>query len=428
MPTYAAARKTSLRQRVAILSFTCLLSSCGAGGNPVSTSPPAPVFSLQLGQENPLLTTAQRASFGLQYGPPDGTLGVLLTSGTYTFFAAARSSSTCTGSPLTQGTYRLGGTLTAITAPYGCNALIQPGGDPNGYTFDRDYAGGGPVLPISSSTGQPGILHIYHGEWHGGTCANTSVCFYASLGMALSTDGGATFTKLGEIVQPYVSRASVIASSENLDVGGGTLIVADQNGQYIPNLAAADPANVYLYIFYSDRDPTASTVTPCAQNSCIALARALLSDVVAAAFAGNTAQFPTLFHKYYQGAFTEPATSGDPNAANPAGHYTPVVADAGSFPTVLYDSSIHQYLMAYTTGNDAIVMRRGDNLLTWSDPIATGAISQPGESILYPTLVGEGSDPYTGNGNPWLFYVHAPTWPDWPDAVVVNRQVHVTYQ
>jgi hypothetical protein len=60
--------------------------------------------------------------------------------------------------------------------------------------------------------------------------------------------------------------------------------------------------------------------------------------------------------------------------------------------------------------------------------IAGGAISQPGESILYTTLVGEEADPYTGNGNPCLFYVHAPTWPDWPDAVVVNRQVQVTYQ
>jgi hypothetical protein len=171
------------------LFFTCLLSSCGGGGSPVSPLPPTPVFSLQLGQENPLLTTAQRASFGLQYGPPDGALGVLLSSGTYMFFAASRSSSTSTGTPLIEGTYRLGGTLTAITAPYGCSALIQPGADPNGYTFDRDYAGGGPVLPISNSTGQTAILHIYHGEWHGGTCANTSVCFYASLGMALSRDG-----------------------------------------------------------------------------------------------------------------------------------------------------------------------------------------------------------------------------------------------
>ena len=428
MSTFNAARKMNLGYRVAVLSLTCLLFSCGSGISFLSPPQPTPVFSLQLGQENPLLTTAQRASFGLQYGPPDGTLGVLLSSGTYMFFAAARSSSTCTGTPLIQGTYRLGGTLTGVTAPYGCTALIQPGGDPNGYTFDRDYAGGGPVLPLSNTTGQPAILHIYHGEWHGGTCANASVCFYASLGMALSRDGGSTFTKLGEIVQPNVSRTSAIASSKNLDVGGGTPIIADENGQYIPNLATADPANVYLYVFFSDKDPTASTVAPCAQNACIALARARLSDAVTAAFAGNTAAFPSLFHKYYQGAFTEPATSGDPEAANPSGHYTPIVADVGSFPSVIYDSSIHQYLMAYTTGNDAIVMRRGDNLLTWSDPIASGAISEPGESILYPTLVGEGSDPYTGNGNPWLFYVRDPQWPDWTDAVVVNRQVHVTYQ
>jgi hypothetical protein len=218
MSTYDAARK-SHRYRIAALSFISLLCSCGGGsGGPVSPPPPAPVFSLQLGQENPLLTTAQRASFGHQYGPPDGTLGVLLSSGTYMFFAASRSSSTCTGTPLIEGTYRLGGTLTAITAPYGCSALIQPGADPNGYTFDRDYAGGGPVLPISNTTGQTAILHIYHGEWHGGSCANTSVCFYASLGMALSKDGGTTFTKLGEVVQPNVSRASSIASSKNLDV------------------------------------------------------------------------------------------------------------------------------------------------------------------------------------------------------------------
>jgi hypothetical protein len=132
MSTYDATRKISHRYRIAVLSFTCLLSSCGRGGSPVSPPPPTPVFSLQLGQENPLLTTAQRASFGLQYGPPDGTLGVLLSSGTYMFFAASRSFSTCTGTPLIEGTYRLGGTLSAITAPYGCSALIQPGADPNG--------------------------------------------------------------------------------------------------------------------------------------------------------------------------------------------------------------------------------------------------------------------------------------------------------
>ena len=104
MSTYDAARKLSRRYRIAFLSFTCFLSSCGGGGSSVSPPQATPVFSLELGQENLLLTTAQRASFGLQFGPPDGTLGVLLTSGTYMFFAASRSSSTCSGTPLIEGT------------------------------------------------------------------------------------------------------------------------------------------------------------------------------------------------------------------------------------------------------------------------------------------------------------------------------------
>src|SRR5258707_6158353 len=70
MSTYNVARKMSRRYRIAVLSFTCLLSSCGGGGGIVSPPPPTPVFSLQLGQENPLLTSAQRSSFGLQYGRP----------------------------------------------------------------------------------------------------------------------------------------------------------------------------------------------------------------------------------------------------------------------------------------------------------------------------------------------------------------------
>src|SRR5882757_773147 len=92
MSTFNAARKMNNRYRIAAFSFACLLSSCGGGGGIVSPPPPTPVFSLQLGQENPLLTTAQRAGFGLPYGPPDGTLGVLLSPGTYTSSSASRSS------------------------------------------------------------------------------------------------------------------------------------------------------------------------------------------------------------------------------------------------------------------------------------------------------------------------------------------------
>jgi hypothetical protein len=42
---------------------------------------------------------------------------------------------------------------------------------------------------------------------------------------------------------------------------------------------------------------------------------------------------------------------------------------------VLYDASTQQYLIAYTTGNNAIAMQHGSTLLAWSGPIASGAIT-----------------------------------------------------
>jgi len=412
-----------------VLCLSLVLVSCGGSTTPTSPLSPQSVFTVKSSSESTVLTTSQRAALGFQYGPPDGTIGVLLNGGSYTFFMAAGSSSSCMGTPATGGTYRLGGLLTAISAPYGCSAAItpSPNGDPNGYTFDQDYAGGGPVLAVTSNTGAAGVLHIYHGERHGGTCPGLGQCFYSSLGMALSKDGGATFSKLGEILQPYVTRSSVLKANTNLDVGGGTLLIADGNGQHIADLAVADHSSTYLYVFYSDFDPSAAS-GPCERNACLAIARAPLATVIAEAFAGNSAAFPTLFKKFYKGGFTEPGTSGDPNAAVNSGHYTPVIAAAGSFPSVLYDAGTQTYLIAYTTSNNAIAMQHGSTLLSWSGPIASGAITNSGKGILYPTLIGEGADPATGNGEPWLFYITGTNWPDWSTTTVVSRRLQLTYK
>lgn len=402
------------------------IGSCSTGGTtpPVQSAPAT--FTLQLQPPSPVLTVAQRTSLGFKDGPPDGTLGVLLNNGTYSFYGAALSGSSCSGTPGLQGTYRLGGTLAAITAPYGCTALIQPGGDPNGYTFDVKYAGGGPVLPVTSSSGQAGVLHVYHGEFHGGMCG-TGTCTYASLGMALSKDGGATFQKLGEIVQPYATRSTQISAGTYTQLGGGTLILADANGNHIANVTAADPSSVYLYVFYYDADPSAAS--PCNVGQCLAVARAQLSAVLNAAFAGNTAAFPKLFTKYYNNGWTQTGTSGDHNAAANSGHYTPVIAATGSFPSVLYDSTTQQYLIAYAAANHtSITMQHGSSLLSWSGPISTGVITDGTNALLYPTLVGEGGDPSTSSGEPWLFYLDATTWPDWPAATIVSRHVQLSLQ
>ena len=416
------------RNALPALSLSLVLACCGGTVNKASLTPQG-VFTVKSSLESTVLTTSQRAALGFQYGPPDGSFGVLANGSSYTFFMAATSSSSCTGSSSTVGTYRLGGSLTAISAPYGCSAAITPSStsDPNGYTFDQDYAGGGPVLAVTSTSGAAGVLHIYHGEVHGGTCSGLGQCFYSSLGMAISKDGGATFSKLGEILQPYVTRSAVLNANENLDVGAGTLLIADGSGQHIANLVSADPSNTYLYVFFTDFDPSA-TGGSCNRDSCLAVARASLATVITNAFAGNTAAFPTLFKKFYKGAFTEPGTSGDPNAAANSGHYTPVIASPGTFPSVLYDAATQRYLIAYTTANSAIIMQHGATLLSWSGPIASATITSSGNSILYPTLIGEGADPATGNGAPWLFYITASKWPDWSSASVVSRRLQLTYQ
>ncbi len=404
--------------------LTSLVAGCGSSGNPATSAPTPGVFTLQLLAPNPVLTAAQRTALGFKYGPPDGTLGVLLSNGTYSFYAAASSGPGCSGIPGVQGTYRLGGNLSSITQPYGCKALLGNGGDPNGYTFDADYAGGGPVLPVAGPSGKPGVLHIYHGEFHGGTCG-TGTCTYASLGMAFSKDGGATFQKLGEIIQPYVTRNAQITASKFTEIGGGTLLLADANGNHIADVAAADPSSVYLYVFYYDEDPSA--VSPCGVGPCLAVARSQLSDVLTAAFAGNTAAFPKMFSKYHNNAWTEPATSGDPNAATNAGHFTPVIAAPGAFPSIIYDSATQQYLLAYAASNHtSITLQHGSSLLSWSGPISTGIITDGTNSVLYPTLVGEGVDPMTSSGQPWLFYLDATAWPDWTTATIVNRRVQVS--
>ena len=407
-----------------------LLGSCSNAGIAPSSSTGA--YTLSLGAETTVLDTATRTADGFAFGPPDGTIGALSQgSGKYMFFMSANSSAACAGSPSTEGTYRMGGTLSNFTPSYGCSAVIrkesQGNPDPNGWTFDRDYAGGGPVLTLTSGS-KTGILHVYHGEYHTGTCSSGNTCFFSALGAAFSTDGGATFQKMGEIVQPYVTRAYVFGVSEDIDVGGGTLLLADGDGKYVANAGSADPTTIYLYVFYADLDLSVIT-SPCNKRPCLAVARARLSDVITAAFAGNTAAFPSLFKKLHNGAFTEPATSNEPNAASNSGHYTPVVADFGSFPSVIYDTVTQSYVMAYEQDNDSVVMRHGSNLLSWSSVDVAGSFTNAPNGEIYTTLLGESGDPTVSKGNPILFYVKATVpWPNWPASSLVERTVHLSLQ
>ena len=388
-----------------------------------------PEFSISLGPEETLLTLPQREALGFEFGPPDGYLGVYEHQGTYSFFVPAQSNSSCS-TPSTQGTYRLGGSLTQLTSAYGCSAVLENGADPNGYSFDRDYSGGGPVAEVWSGDTR-GLLMVYHGEWHPGGLCDSVPWFYGSLGMAFSTDGGSTFSSLGEIIQPYPTRSQglgTMPNCTNAHVGFGTLVVGDENGNPISDHDSVDPDRVYFYVFYNDSDP--SLPSPCDKgNYCIGVARAQRSAVMSAAFSGDTAIFPTLFQKYYNGSFSQPGTGQDPDNAVNSGHYTPIFPQVASQPSVIYDWAINQFLLAYQT-DFQLHIQSSPNLLQWSGiPLPNGSVSDLPNLIGYITLVGEGALPSAGGFDPYVFYLSAasPAFPDWGEAgtLYVSRRIHI---
>lgn len=410
--------------RAATTALACLLSlGCkGSHGD----------GSAKVGPETVVATYEQRQQLGFDFGFSDGTLGAVRQGSQVVLFASAKSHARCAGTPQTQGVYRLvadaADPLRVQQTP--CSAVLghtEDGTKPDGSlrgAFDRDYVGGGPALRVKSEDGkQSGILLVYHAEFHWGPkCGNGYPCFYGTLGLAFSPNDGATFRKLGEIVQPTVSRKEWMADHPNdsIAVGYGPIVAGDEAGHPLaPD--AANPNKDYLYVFYDDRDPGSS----CGEASCLTVARARLHDVLGAAFGGGGGAHAAgeFFRKYHDGRFDEPATSGDPNDGARSGRYTPLVKNA-FMPSALFDHYLGKALLAVVRDH-AVEIRASASLLDWSAaPIAT-VDEKPEREIRYPSLVGDTESPAVGGRSPWLFYVDEPPSAGWPRSLCKTRRLQL---
>lgn len=393
-------------------------------------------FTLTVSDASVVSTYDERVALGFKFGFVDGVLGALKNANDYSLFASAHSqadAALCPGTPDTQGAYRLGTALDSITTDFGCQALIQDaeGGAPDGGVlgaFDRDYVGGGPVMRVKNPDGgTPAVIMTYHAEFHWGPQCGTenAPCFYGTIGMAVSTDDGVHFAKLGEIIQPNISRPDWIAANPNnsLAIGAGPFVIGDANHRAI-DPATATPATSYIYVFYVDQDYADAGVT-CASNQCLGVARANLQAVTDAAFALDTTAAPGLFKKYYAGNFDQPAASGDPNDGVAAGPYTPV-ASATFEAAMLYDRTINQAIMAYRLpATKQIGFRASSDLVTWpSQPIATAIVDEPADGGLrYPSLIGETATTMVGASQPWLFYTNGALW---KSSTFESRRLFIT--
>lgn len=110
------------------------------------------------------------------------------------------------------------------------------------------------------------------------------------IGLAWSTDNGNTWTYLGRIISPY-------GDPDGVNIQGAPYLVKDG----------------FIYVYYTD---VGDGTLPSGSNG-LAVARANLNDVLAAARAGGTGT--NLWHKYYAGGFVELGLGGRSTLLGPYG-------------------------------------------------------------------------------------------------------------
>jgi hypothetical protein len=369
-----------------------------------------------------ILSTEDLRKFGIYY--PDMPVSVITApGGGYVFFGAGSSvAGFGPGRDLEPpGTYKFTGDLDHIApAERGAPALrpaLLPGRrqrSPDGSDFDRDYAGGGPTYPIRDRRWgeKPILLQLYHGEygpalWRGKV--------YGGLGAAISTNYGDSFIKLGQILGPYVAREAFFDS----DLRGGIftdgfLTEADARGR--PVTVTADPAGVYDYIIFADRETLR-------QRPALAIARARQSDVLDAIARRRAPQF----RRYYvpgtaaaEDFFTQPGIGGK---------FTPILGQNNYLaqPEAVYDRYLKKFVLTYMVDQRAIMLRIGDDLLHWSDPVTIVEPADPRLRVFYPSLVGADGNPAVLGKRFFLYYLQRRLTPDRPVAepVFLRRTVTV---
>jgi hypothetical protein len=393
-------------------------------------------FTVTLGSPRTFATHAELAANGFTWGPADGTMGaVALGGGVYQFFGAARGSASCAGSPMIEGAYRFTGTLDHLTGlpAAQCKVLVPAGAAPSGWVFDRNYSGGGSVVPFTSGA-TSGLLMTYHGEYQWGTLCGRVPCFYGAIGLAVSVDGGASFHSVGQIIQAMPPLSAYEGGTKNAGQGYGSMVVADAAGNYLPS-PPSDPTSAYLYVFDEDYDPRGPGA--CRYGACVSVVRARFDRVLAAVVpiaSSNPGTVAALFHKYDASAanpWSEPATSGDPTENTASGHFTPLFTDGNSYlPSVIWNDVAKAYLMVhqrYVGGAQptSFVIRSSKDLLHWSAPLAT---FQPpaGHEPFYPTLIGEMGNPLVGGAAPLLFFSTFDFFPDWKNSELDSLPLQIT--
>jgi hypothetical protein len=394
-------RRTGSRKGLSALALAAL---------PLIAIPASPVgaqsvngnVTLSMGQPETVLDLLHRWLNGLIFWP-DSQMGLLREGNSWVTFASSASLVPHT----TMEARAVGSPDDPLAGGHMATPIL-------GVPSDIAYAAGGHVYR-DPATGM--LLMFVHTERWPQTVLG--VPFYATLALAKSTDDGVTWTWLGEIISPNLSY-SAVSPSDNLGFGPGSGTYTIRNG--------------YFYVYYSwDPQATNGQWDPNAPNAIVwvAVARAPVQEVVAAAAAGHTSPW----FKFYQGSFSEPGLGGRASDLVPSGCIFE--------PDITYDQYVQEYVMvAMSCGGTPPPPPGAYNLtaLFSSDGMSwTGRqelVTDDGVTHLYPTIwpVGSGSvgQGTTTSGRFFVFYLASALERQlpgignrWMDGAVVRRLVRV---
>lgn len=260
---------------------------------------------------------------------------------------------------------------------------------------DYNYAAGG-VVYTDPNSGM--ILLFFHVERH----PTGAQSFLSSLGLAYSNDGGEVFTDLGEYVLSKVSRTDAAAAGMTIEMGGGTPIIKED----------------YFYCYFADYPRVNGRFS-------LAVARARVEDVVAAAAVGELAPW----YKYFNGNWGEPGNiDGDRG-----GDFTPLSSALAWWPNASYNAYLGKVIVispaSSLVGGTVLRISISNDGINFSSPeILLDGI---GNEVFYPTIIPNESDlaasedPLVTNDQFWVYYINSATggWNRWQDANWVRRSI-----
>ena len=202
--------------------------------------------------------------------------------------------------------------------------------------------------------------------------------------MAASSDNGLHWTDLGEIIR--LNQAYEVGL-DGFEIGDGPLVLS--------------PDGKYFYLYFPDWIANGSVHTTNPQGvsttTNVSVARALVADVLNAAF-GPTPRHSITFQKFYEGSWIlQPAIGGASTDLNP-------LAPFSGYLDIHYNSWLQRYGMIISDDTNFAYAESTDGL-NWTVPISLGTF---GPIAAYPTAVGLGEDPHTLGKSFYVYFTHLP--------------------